>query len=197
MKKKEEIINIIHSLKNYKEDLIKNGRIDESILWINDIINSQSEDDLKKAVVNAYLNLTEVIKSGDKTKMPAHSAIFLMDMYIWPLYERFYEAIGPEYFFGGKNAAKLRLNTFQGVSDVDNINPKHYKYGRFECIDVMEDITKDLTGLNAICTGNVLKYIWRWKNKNGLEDLKKARWYLDTLINSVEFEENVPKPKEE
>ena len=40
-------------------------------------------------------------------------------------------------------------------------------------------------------------YIWRWKNKNGLEDLKKARWYLDTLINSVEFEENVPKPKEE
>lgn len=194
--KKEEISNILHSLKHYKEDLIKSGRIDESILWVNDILNSQS-DDLKKAVVNAYLNLTEVIKNEDKTKMPVHSAKFLMDMYIWPLYERMYDSIGPEYFFGGRNASKLALNTFQGVDSTDNINPKHYKYGRFECIDVMEDITKNLTGLDAICTGNVLKYIWRWKNKNGLEDLKKARWYLDTLINSVEFEENVPKPKEE
>lgn len=195
--KKEEISNILHSLKHYKEDLIKSGRIDESILWVNDILNGQSDDDLKKAVVNAYLNLTEVIKNEDKTKMPAHSAIFLMDMYIWPLYERMYDSIGPEYFFGGRNASKLALNTFQGVDSTDNINPKHYKYGRFECIDVMEDITKNLTGLDAICTGNVLKYIWRWKNKNGLEDLKKARWYLDTLINSVEFEENIPKPKEE
>ena len=195
--KKEEIINILHSLKNYKEDLIKSGRIDESILWVNDILNSQSDDDLKKAVVNAYLNLTEVIKNEDKTKMPVHSAKFLMDMYIWPLYEQMYDSIGPEYFFGGGNASKLALNTFQGVDSTDNINPEYYNHSKYRCIDVMGDITKDLTGLDAICTGKVLKYIWRWKNKNGLEDLKKARWYLDTLINSVEFEENVPKPKEE
>jgi protein of unknwon function (DUF3310) len=195
--KKEEIINILHSLKNYKEDLIKSGRIDESILWVNDILNGQSDDDLKKAVVNAYLNLTEVIKNEDKTKMPVHSAKFLMDMYIWPLYERMYDSIGPEYFFGGRNASKLALNTFQGVDSTDNINPEHYKTGKYECIDIIEEITKDLKGIDAVCTAKVLKYIWRWQRKNGLEDLKKARWYLDKLINSVEFEENVPKPKEE
>lgn len=81
MKKKEEISNILHSLKHYKEDLIKSGRIDESILLVNDILNSQS-DDLKKAVVNAYLNLTEVIKNEDKTKMPVHLSFKYIGLYI-------------------------------------------------------------------------------------------------------------------
>ena len=68
-------------------------------------------------------------------------------------------------------------------------HPKHYqsKTG-LEVIDVIEAFTFDLNGIEAIDTGNIIKYICRWKKKNGLEDLKKAEWYLNHLINHIEKE---------
>ena len=71
---------------------------------------------------------------------------------------------------------------------VDFVNhPPHYQTKNgLETIDVIEAFTEDLTGAEATNTGNVIKYICRWKHKNGLEDLKKARWYLDRLIAHVE-----------
>jgi len=60
-------------------------------------------------------------------------------------------------------------------------HPPHYM-GKVECIDAIESATAGLTGLEAVCTANIMKYVWRWKRKNGLEDLRKARWYLDKLI---------------
>ena len=71
---------------------------------------------------------------------------------------------------------------------VDYINhPPHYQTSSgLETIDVIEAFTEDLKGFEATNTGNVLKYMCRWKSKNGLEDLKKARWYLDRLIDHVE-----------
>ena len=68
----------------------------------------------------------------------------------------------------------------------DPINPNHYRKGNIEVIDVIETYTKDLKGIQATDTGNIIKYILRWKNKNGLEDLKKAKWYLDHLIKQLE-----------
>lgn len=70
----------------------------------------------------------------------------------------------------------------------DNINhPDHYKTENgLETIDVIEAFTEGLQGGEATNTGNILKYMCRWKKKNGLEDLKKAQWYLNRLINSVE-----------
>lgn len=68
----------------------------------------------------------------------------------------------------------------------DMVNhPKHYQ-GKYECIDVLEDVTKELTGIEAFCTANAIKYLWRWKKKNGLEDLKKAKWYINYLIEKME-----------
>lgn len=69
----------------------------------------------------------------------------------------------------------------------DMVNhPQHYTHGKYECIDVIEDVTKDLSGIEAVCTANVIKYMWRWKLKNGLEDLRKANWYLNKLISKEE-----------
>lgn len=70
----------------------------------------------------------------------------------------------------------------------DNVNhPDHYKSSSgLEAIDVIEAFTSELSGLEAVCTGNALKYILRWKKKNGVEDLKKARWYLNRLIKNLE-----------
>lgn len=72
----------------------------------------------------------------------------------------------------------------------DNVNhPNHYKTKNgLETIQVIEAFTDGLEGIEATDTGNVIKYICRWKKKNGLEDLKKAQWYLNHLINHVEKE---------
>lgn len=72
----------------------------------------------------------------------------------------------------------------------DMVNhPSHYKTKNgLETIDVIEAFTDGLNGIEATDTGNVIKYICRWKKKNGLEDLKKAQWYLNHLINHIEKE---------
>lgn len=65
----------------------------------------------------------------------------------------------------------------------DSVNhPAHYTQGGIECIDAVEAAVSDLSGIEAVCTGNAIKYLWRWKRKNGIEDLKKARWYINRLI---------------
>jgi hypothetical protein len=63
----------------------------------------------------------------------------------------------------------------------DSVNhPAHYTYGPMEVIDIIEGF-----GL-GFHLGNVVKYVLRAEHKNGLEDLKKARWYLDRLIQQRE-----------
>lgn len=67
-------------------------------------------------------------------------------------------------------------------------HPAHYQTkSGIESIDAIEAFTEDLIGYEAVDTGNVLKYMFRWKKKNGLQDLKKARWYLNRLIKNVEM----------
>lgn len=60
--------------------------------------------------------------------------------------------------------------------------PPHYTAGKIECIEAIESATVGLTGLEAYSTGNVIKYMWRWKQKGGIQDLKKAKQYIDYLI---------------
>ncbi|WP_255032313.1 DUF3310 domain-containing protein [Bordetella genomosp. 1] len=66
------------------------------------------------------------------------------------------------------------------VNMVDH--PPHYTAGGVECIDALAAATADLSGIEAVCTANAIKYLWRWKRKNGVEDLRKARWYISRLL---------------
>ena len=69
---------------------------------------------------------------------------------------------------------------------MDNVNhPTHYEVGKYQCIDVMEEIFGK-EAVENFCLLNSFKYIWRAKRKNGLEDLQKAQWYLNRLISSIE-----------
>lgn len=69
----------------------------------------------------------------------------------------------------------------------DTVNhPSHYTKSGFECIDAIKAAVQGLTAFEGYCIGNIIKYLWRWKWKNGVEDLRKARWYLDRLITEVE-----------
>lgn len=72
---------------------------------------------------------------------------------------------------------------------IDNVkHPAHYTSGGVECIEAIEaSMTAD--GFQDYCKGNIIKYIWRWRNKGGIEDLKKVQVYLDWLIQSAENEE--------
>ena len=65
----------------------------------------------------------------------------------------------------------------------DNVNhPSHYTQGGIECIEAIKAATVNLVGIEAVCTANAIKYLWRWKDKNGTEDLNKAIWYIKKLI---------------
>lgn len=69
-------------------------------------------------------------------------------------------------------------------------HPNHYQSDNgLEVIDVIEAFTSGLKGIEAVDTANVLKYICRWKHKNGKQDLEKAMWYLQHLIEHIEKED--------
>ena len=72
---------------------------------------------------------------------------------------------------------------------VDVVNkPPHYNTSNIECIDAMAAMVEDadVTAHEAYCWQNSCKYLWRWNYKNGIEDLQKAKWYIERLIEEVD-----------
>ena len=66
-------------------------------------------------------------------------------------------------------------------------HPSHYQSETgLEVIDVIEAFTENLQGVEATDTGHIIRYACRWKKKNGIEDLKKLRWYVNHLIEYLE-----------
>jgi hypothetical protein len=59
-------------------------------------------------------------------------------------------------------------------------HPPHYNQSGIECIDAIKAALGD-EGFEYYLQGNIMKYLWRYRYKNGIEDLKKANWYLDKL----------------
>lgn len=74
------------------------------------------------------------------------------------------------------------------MTEKDMVNhPPHYNSGKAkcdECGDKIECI--EITRHMSFSIGNIVKYLWRWQDKNGIEDLKKAKWYLDDIIRDLE-----------
>ena len=74
------------------------------------------------------------------------------------------------------------------MDDVVN-HPKHYNKHGIECIQAIRATLTD-EEFRGYCKGNVIKYTWRERYKNGEEDLKKASWYLTRLVQDVDKNEN-------
>ena len=67
----------------------------------------------------------------------------------------------------------------------DNVNhPEHYT-GKFECIEVMIE-TQGIDAVLDFCICNAFKYLYRHRKKNGIEDIKKSKWYIDKYLEIVE-----------
>lgn len=62
-------------------------------------------------------------------------------------------------------------------------HPEHYNLGEVECIDAIQSCMAGLSGFEGFCIGNAIKYLWRWKQKGGLTDLEKAKFYIDRVID--------------
>ena len=77
---------------------------------------------------------------------------------------------------------KAGKEVYGNVNMVDS--PPHYNNTEIECIEAIAAATGD--GFEYYLQGNIMKYLWRYRYKNGVEDLEKARWYLNKLIVEVE-----------
>ncbi len=89
---------------------------------------------------------------------------------------------------GVHNMAKWEINN---CKDKDMVNsPPHYnKYG-VECIDAIMSATGE--GFEYYLQGNIMKYLWRYRYKNGVQDLEKAQWYLNKLIEVKKGDKSSP-----
>lgn len=67
--------------------------------------------------------------------------------------------------------------------------PSHYETGKFECIEVMTE-TLGADAVKDFCICNAFKYLYRFKRKNGIEDVKKAKWYINKYLEMTEGEDN-------
>ena len=73
----------------------------------------------------------------------------------------------------------------------DAVNrPAYYNKGGVECIAAVKAAVSNLDGIEAHATASALQYLWRWREKNGVEDLRKARWYLDVMIEEASKNSN-------
>ena len=78
--------------------------------------------------------------------------------------------------------------TFGTVSKVHH--PNHYNQNGMEVWDVIKAFTSNLSGAEAFYAGNAIKYILRWDKKNGIEDLEKAKVYIDKIIEGRKEKES-------
>jgi len=92
---------------------------------------------------------------------------------------------GKEWWLNGKEVTEEEV---MGNNTKDNVNsPSHYNQAGIECIDAIKASLGD--EYQDYCKGNVMKYLWRYKYKNGIEDLKKAQWYLNSMVDSLQEQE--------
>lgn len=119
---------------------------------------------------NARLRAIEKCISGD------------FDKGIGPIPANETEQNSQKSFANGKDTAEKPIIYWPK----DNVkHPNHYIKGGMECVDVIRAAVTNCHGFEAYCVGNIIKYIWRYKDKNGAEDLAKAMHYLEWLQEEV------------
>lgn len=85
----------------------------------------------------------------------------------------------------GSHLKNEEVKMDENVPDMVN-HPQHYTQGGIECIDALKAATVGKRGIEAVCVANVIKYLWRYEEKNGVEDVRKAKWYIERLLKELE-----------
>lgn len=101
------------------------------------------------------------------------------------IFGKFPNVISAKYFIEADGAKRVETPAIDYVN-----HPSHYQTeSGIEVIDVIDAFTKGLDGVVAFDIGNAIKYVCRWKNKGGVEDLRKAIWYIQHAIEHYDVEE--------
>lgn len=86
---------------------------------------------------------------------------------------------------GGNHFIKDASGKTKNCKCVDQVKrPAHYTKGDIECWDAVDVAVSNLQGGTALHIGSAIQYLWRWKEKNGVEDLKKAIVYINRAIEN-------------
>lgn len=136
----------------------------------------------------------ESIYAGDllNTGYTGTSAVYLKDDQFWIAGRLLGEQLKkyPYYKVGtvfDARVAEIASQIKNQPKDSPVDHPEHYTSGDIECIDAIDSAVAKLQGSDAVYTAQIMKYIWRWRSKNGTEDLEKAKWYLERLIDTQPF----------
>lgn len=89
---------------------------------------------------------------------------------------------------GHLNESKLEEGPISAFTET---RPSHYNQADIECMDALESATSDKQGAEAVCVAMVIKYLWRYRQANGIKDVRKAQQYLNRLINYLETGKHV------
>lgn len=87
------------------------------------------------------------------------------------------------------DAMKYSVGKIEKIPYDDINHPKRYIKGGMECIDAIEAAISNLPGKEGFLVGQIIKYVWRYREKDSLSSLEKAEWYLKRLIEKVKLEE--------
>ena len=124
-------------------------------------VEKHNKKKVKKHKKNAFINMTEEPKL-------TRQKLILQDIPVFQTEEQ-------------EKKRQQTHDEFLREQMKDMVNhPEHYNQYEIECIDAIKAATGD--GFEPYLQGNILKYLWRYNYKNGIEDLKKAQWYLSKLI---------------
>ena len=117
----------------------------------------------------------------------AESSLTIGEIYGAQKHKRGYEVIDDD-----GNATTFRTSRFEVLEDeADMVNhPSHYNYKSMECKDIIKVMCEGLEGYEAYCVGCAIKYLYRYPMKGKpIEDLQKAKTYIDMIIEKLECEE--------
>jgi hypothetical protein len=177
------------------EQFTSNDKVLVSVIFDGSVLSCFREHHLRLAEPAPTVNEAEApqpkFKTGDRVRVIAvESAMHKMTGYVKrygkDLYTPYHvesECMNWDSWFRADE-----LDPAPAVNEcltVDSVNhPPHYNQGGIECIEAIKAALGD--GFAAYLRGNVLKYLWRCEHKGGIEDLKKAAWYLDRAIKEME-----------
>jgi len=108
------------------------------------------------------------------------------------------EYLGQDYYQGDPDTLRVTIDTGSikqtdcRVNTPDHLvnKPAHYNQGEVECIEAIKSATVNKKGIEAVCVANIIKYLWRYEDKGGVQDIEKAKWYLDKLLSEKAKDNN-------
>ena len=175
-----------------KISITKKHDTDSGEYYFDEFFVGSNDDTIVKVAFNKYGEWIALKKNWEKIQSAINNYCIVMEIYHNKTTTKFpieIIEIGNDVHYEYVIAKKIDNYNTKDVDSSSNYNPVtkpyHYTQGGIECIDAIKASMSD-EEFKGFLKGNVMKYIWRYENKDKLQDLNKAMWYLNKLISIIE-----------